>query len=201
MSTEIPKRPRGRPRTFDRQHTVEIAMESYWREGLHALGLNELCRRAGISKPGLYREFGGEDGLMLAALDHYRSTVLSRLFEWLQSERPFEEVLHGLLVWYTSDRGLPAGCLFTNVRSAPSRVGASTSDRVAEVLREVRDAYEAWYRRSQQRGEANETVDPALAAYLLDTQLTLVTTLMRAGEEPDRVRAQAKLALASLLAA
>ncbi|MFT5586648.1 MAG: hypothetical protein ACI9VR_004247, partial [Cognaticolwellia sp.] len=48
MSTDQDKPRRGRPSTFDRHRAVELAMENYWREGVHALSLNEMCRRAQI---------------------------------------------------------------------------------------------------------------------------------------------------------
>ncbi len=60
--------PIGRPKTFDRDRVIGIAMECYWREGVDGVLLNELCRRAAVSKPGVYREFGGEDGLMDAVV-------------------------------------------------------------------------------------------------------------------------------------
>ncbi|MCO4747785.1 MAG: helix-turn-helix transcriptional regulator [Proteobacteria bacterium] len=45
---------------------IAKAVDHFWREGLRAVSLNQLCQVIGISKPGLYREFGGEDGLMQA---------------------------------------------------------------------------------------------------------------------------------------
>ena len=56
----------GRPKTLDKSHALATALEGYWREGVYGMSVNEVCRRAGISKPGLYREFGGEDGLLTA---------------------------------------------------------------------------------------------------------------------------------------
>ncbi|MBT5864543.1 MAG: helix-turn-helix transcriptional regulator, partial [Ilumatobacter sp.] len=55
-------------------------MDAYWREGPDAVSLNEICRRAGVSKPGLYRAFGGEDKLLDAALEHYADVVLAPYF-------------------------------------------------------------------------------------------------------------------------
>ena len=83
----------GRPRTLDRNHALAIALEGYWREGLYGMSVNEVCRRADISKPGLYREFGGEDGLLTAVLQLYRDTVLQKLYSLLESPHPFEVVL------------------------------------------------------------------------------------------------------------
>ena len=71
MSTSPHKPARGRPKTFDRDRTLDVAMESYWREGPGGISLNEVCRRAQVSKPGLYREFGNEDGLLDAVLTRW----------------------------------------------------------------------------------------------------------------------------------
>ena len=57
-------RSRGRPRKASKSQIVENAMALYWHDGLSTRSLNELCRQLDLSKPGLYREFGGEDGLI-----------------------------------------------------------------------------------------------------------------------------------------
>lgn len=196
-SSDTPRR--GRPRTFDRDHVIDVAMDSYWREGLNALSLNEICRRAGVSKPGLYREFGGEDGLMTAALDRYREMVVLPLLSILSTDRSFAEVLGEVVHWMTEDRGTPAGCLFAKMRSSPSRLGAVASAQVVALRDEMRGVYEACYQRAQIRGEVNDTIAPSFAALYIDTQLTTVLVQMAAGESPDLVRAQAQLAFASLL--
>jgi AcrR family transcriptional regulator len=190
---------RGRPRTFDRDHVIDVAMDSYWREGLNALSLNEICRRAEVSKPGLYREFGGEDGLMTAALDQYREMVVLPLLSILSTDRPFAEVLSEVVHRMTEDRGTPAGCLFAKMRSSPARLGTVASAQVAALRDEMRSVYEACYQRARIRGEVNDTIAPSFAALYIDTQLTTVLGQMAAGESPDLVRTQAQLAFASLL--
>ncbi|MBI1397216.1 MAG: TetR family transcriptional regulator [Betaproteobacteria bacterium] len=199
MTTPQVRKTRGRPRTLDRSRTVDVAMDSYWREGVHALGLNEICRRTGISKPVLYREFGGEDGLMAEALDRYREEVGMTLFNLLAADRPFPEVLEEIVRWFTEDRGRPVGCLFARMRSSPSRLGPVTTKRVAALRDEMRAAYEAWYERGRSRNEVNPAIPSKLAAMFIDTQLTCVLLQMTLGESPDAVRAQAGLALQSLL--
>ena len=199
MAQPPQRKTRGRPKKLDRQRTVELAMESYWRDGLNTLSVNEICRRTEISKPGLYREFGGEDGLMEAVLNHYREVVVGEIFSMLSADRPFAEVLKELVSWMTQDHGTPAGCLFAKMRSSPSRLGPATTARVETLRDEMRVAYKAWYQRARARNEVNTTVSPNLAAYYLDTQLTTVLVQMAAGEPPDLVRAQAQLAFASLL--
>jgi hypothetical protein len=68
MKQGYEKRGRGRPQTLDRQRTVEVAMTSFWCDGVRDVSMNEICRRANVSKPGVYLEFGNEDGLTEAAV-------------------------------------------------------------------------------------------------------------------------------------
>jgi AcrR family transcriptional regulator len=198
MSESNPPKARGRPRTLNRERTIAVAMESYWREGLHGLSINEICRRAEIAKPGLYREFGGEDGLMDAVLSHYLSRFLVPLFDMLSADRPFGEVLSDLLEWMTHPQERPSGCLLVRMRSATDRLGPQTMARVEAVQNEMLDAYRGWFERARRRGEAAQTVDADLAAHYIDTQLTTVLFQMAAGGTPDLVLPQAELAFAAL---
>ena len=174
-------------------------MEEYWRQGLSALSLNEMCRLAGISKPALYREFGGEDGLHAAALDAYRERVVLPMLQALLQDRPFAATLEGAIVGLTSDRGSPPGCLFTRMRIDRSRLGPMTLDRVRALEREQLDAFETWVRRGLERGEANPNVSPELAARCVDTQLATVLVQMGIGVDPEQIREQARLALRAIL--
>jgi len=173
-------------------------MSSYWCDGVRNVSMNEICRRADVSKPGVYREFGSEDGLMEAAVEHYRATVLGPLIELLGSDRPFPEVLEHLLRFMTEPAGRPAGCLLAEFRSAPGRLGPATAARVDAVAHELRQAYEFWFRQALARGEVDTEISPDLAIHFIDTQFTTVLLQMALGTEPRLVRAQAELAFGAL---
>lgn len=199
------KRPRGRPKTVDRGRTVALAMETYWRDGVHALSLNEVCRRAEISKPSLYREFGGEDGLMHAALEAFRERCIVPVTGLLHTESTSAAALDRVVVAMTEafilteDRWAPTGCLFTKMRLAGDRVGPETQERVREIARERRAVFEEWFRRGLERGDVDAELTPEFAAGYIDTQLTTLLTQMAAGEEAEVVREQARLALGVLV--
>ncbi|MEZ4433791.1 MAG: TetR/AcrR family transcriptional regulator [bacterium] len=173
-------------------------MTSYWCDGVRDVSMNEICRRADVSKPGVYRAFGGEDGLMAAAVEHYRATVIGPLLELLGSDLPFAEVLGRLLLFMTEPSSKPAGCLLAELRSAPGRLGPATAARVGAIAAELRQAYERWFRRALARGEVNTGISPDLATHFIDTQLTTVVLQMGLGAEPRLVRAQAELAFSAL---
>ena len=175
-------------------------MDHYWRFGPAAVSVNEMCRRAGISKPALYREFGGEEGLQLAALDHYRAQVLVPRQGALEADVPFAAMRDGAIDALTSDLGTPPGCLFTRLRLSPSRVGPDVEARVRELEAEQLANYEAWVRRGVERGEVNPELEASFAARYLDTQFAMILTQMVLGVEPELIRAQARLATRVLLA-
>ncbi len=199
MTETTQPKTRGRPKSLDRQRTIELAMQSYWREGVEACSVNEICRLTQISKPGLYREFGGEDGLMEAVLSHYREQAVVPLLAMLSAERPFAETLRRLIDWMTQNRETPSGCLFIKMRSTPKRLGLATTHLIKAIRHEMQAAYKTWYQRSLARHEVKAELEPDLAAYFIETQLVTVANLMAAGEPPEQVRAQALLAFAGLL--
>ncbi len=63
-------------KALNRAHLLGTAMHAYWRDDRAAVSVNAVCAMAGVSKPSLYREFGSEDGLTAAVLEHYGQTVL-----------------------------------------------------------------------------------------------------------------------------
>ena len=75
---------------MDREQTLAVAMQAYWREDVDSISLNEICRRAEVSKPGLYREFGHEDGLMKAVLVAYQKQVLAPVYQMIAADAPFQ---------------------------------------------------------------------------------------------------------------
>lgn len=190
------KRKPGRPRTFDRKRTVSLAVEEYWSDGVHGLSVNEVCRRTGLSKPALYREFGGEDGLLTAALESYRSTAIASLDALLTADRTFSEAIEAIAGFVSA---ASKGCMLVKFRTAPERLGPLAAARVSSIVEEQRARYEAAFVRARARGEVRSDITPRLAGLYLDTQVTNALRQVAMGENPDEVRAQIALALAALL--
>ena len=199
MPKKAGRKQRGRPTTLDRLRTVAIATDCYWRDGLYSTSLAEVCRRAGVSKPSVYREFGGEDGLMLAAVEHYRELATVPLMSLLASEMPFPKVLTKLMTFATDIGDRPAGCLLTAMRYAPGRLGPATLARVDSITNDLLSAYEACYLQAISRGEADPNVPPKLAARYVDIQLVSALLQMPLAGDAMLLRKQMHLALRSLL--
>ncbi len=190
----------GRPRSFDRDATIDAATACYWREGPHGISLNEVCRRVNVSKPGIYREFGGEDGLLAAVINRYRDQVVLPLIDLLASDLPFDDVLRAILTAATTKRDGPMGCLIAEARLGRHLLGPLAAERLDAVSMEVLSAYEARCRRAVADGQANGELEPAFAASYLDAQFRMLLIRFHRGEDPETVARHTWLALQVLLA-
>ena len=80
-------KPRGRPKTLNRAQVLECAMMQYWRKGPAEVSINDICKLTNHSKPGIYIEFGSDDGLKMAALKSYRAPRKLEIFTSKQGAR------------------------------------------------------------------------------------------------------------------
>lgn len=105
-----------------REHLIATAFELFYREGVHAVGINRVLEAAGIAKKTLYHHFSSKDDLVAATVS-YRDQCYSR---WLQGRvaavsagRPALEALFDALDdWFHGRDGdiQPFhGCFFINV--------------------------------------------------------------------------------------
>lgn len=193
------KRKRGRPRTFDRNLVVEQAMIRYWDLGPHLLSMNEVCRRIGVSKPTIYREFGGEDGLMVAVLEHYESVVTQQLLIFNTHEDSLFEILQNILTFMTQKRDTPTGCLVVKMRLSPDRLGPKSREKLLEIRSKVRQFYMLLAKNAKKRGELKSICSVELVAHFLENQFALVLIQMSGGEEVPLIREQAILAFSGIL--
>ncbi|AYC21238.1 HTH-type transcriptional repressor ComR [Dickeya dianthicola] len=182
---------RGRPKTLDRDHVLDVAMHSYWKEDIGNLSLNEICRRSGVSKPGLYREFSNEDGLMKAVLIKYQEQVLNPVQQMLNSETPFREVLDNLVSFATSascNHESPTGCLFIKMRESRMHLGEATRTQVDLLEEQGLVAFRKWLERSKAKGEFSADMSTAFAATYIDAQLSNASSQLARGEDPSTVK-------------
>jgi AcrR family transcriptional regulator len=63
----------GRPKSYDRQEVLERAIDLFWTHGFEGTHLSKLVEVTGLNRFSLYNEFGGKEGLYVAALEHYVS--------------------------------------------------------------------------------------------------------------------------------
>lgn len=58
-------------------------MRIFWAEGYEAASIDHLCRESGMPRASLYQDYGGKEGLFLAAIGHYVETRFEPVAEAL----------------------------------------------------------------------------------------------------------------------
>lgn len=174
-----------------------MATEAFWHDG-PGVSVNAICQRAGVAKPSLYREFGSEDGLTLAALDHYAGMVRSQVVQLLSSELSFAAKLEALIALMSEDPRYDHGCLFVKMRAARLDLGPKTRAKVAEIEAAMVETYTRFFRSSRRKGDWLAPVTPGFAAQYLHAQIGLAASQRALGVKPAAVKLCLQYALSVL---
>lgn len=65
--------------TDKREQLITAALSLFYRHGIHAIGINEVLKQAGVAKKTLYSHFSGKEALVVAAVA-YRDELF---YHWL----------------------------------------------------------------------------------------------------------------------
>ncbi|WP_121628516.1 TetR/AcrR family transcriptional regulator [Poseidonibacter antarcticus] len=173
MSIEESKRSRGRPKTLNREHILDISMKAYWEEGIEVISLNEICKRANVSKPGIYREFGNDDGLLKAVLEHYEKNVITEVQKLFIEDLPFCDTLDKFVSRLTVKSTNHDGCLFIKLRDSNYPLGDETKKEIERIHKQYVETYEKWIQRSKENADFTKDISSKLAANYIDTQVSM----------------------------
>jgi AcrR family transcriptional regulator len=120
-ATTTKTRPRGRPRSSESQKAILAkAIEILLEQGLHSMSMDDVAKRAGVSKATIYRWWASKELLALDALatdwalptpspgldtGSLRGDLLTRFHPWLRqlNQKPYERIIAGLLAQTQTD--------------------------------------------------------------------------------------------------
>lgn len=111
-------RPRGRPRGVKPEQALEGAMRVFWADGYDAASIDRLCRATGMPRASLYQDFGGKEGLFLAAIAHYVETRIGPVADALGPSGSLDADLSTFfarVVALATDDSQTPGCLISCV--------------------------------------------------------------------------------------
>ena len=201
MQKKINSKP-GRPKVINRIHVINVAMNSYWINGVQNISLNEICRRANVSKPALYREFGNEDGLMTEALELYFIKFITPFFSLFSSHQTFHEVLQKLILGLINNQNKNSnsmGCLFTMMRNSHDLLGKKTKNKLEFLHKVLLKTYEQWIENAKDKGNFTKQIPSSVAAAYIDSQISNINAQKARGESVQSIRDAASLAFSVLV--
>lgn len=191
-------RPRGRPRTFDRDRAVLEAARLFWRHGYSGTSTRALTTALGISSSSLYAAFGSKAGLFEEAVRTYAqrySEIYRRAVAEPQLDAVVERVLVDSIDEFTRPLDEHPGCL---TRSAAMADGTGTFDVrafVAGLQRADEAVLRARIERAVRDGEAPAGTDPAALTDFVQAVWEGLSVRSGLGAGRDELRAAARLAL------
>ncbi|PHR69332.1 MAG: hypothetical protein COA66_15145 [Arcobacter sp.] len=189
--TTTGKSVRGRPKTLDCKETVDIAMLEYWLDEKNSISLNEICRRVNVSKPGIYREFGNEDGLLEAVLLKYEKDISTGLLQILALDESFKQILEKIVIYVTSkkeDKKAAKGCLLVKLQDSKINMGPKTKKQILSMQNKFLQAYEECILNAKEKGQLKTNITTELAVDYLNTQINNAALLLMQGKEEKKVK-------------
>ncbi len=142
--SKAPRKPRGRPLSFDRDAALETAMHVFWERGYEAASIADLTSAMGITPPSLYTAFGDKEQLFLEAIERYALGYGSAGARALDEEPTARGAIERWLLEAANELTQPChpkGCMVvmaaTNCSAAAERVQDALLLRRTEAIADV----------------------------------------------------------------
>jgi AcrR family transcriptional regulator len=186
----VPARPR------DRILTTSIALFSA--EGIGAVGVNRIIGQADVAPMTLYRQFGGKDALVAAALEQWSIQWLHRLADAMdrRGDDPadrFDGLWDELEAWFADDgfRGSFVANAATELRGEPDHPAQAKIAQHRQALRQL----------LEDLAKAAGAYDPAVLAAQLQLLVDGAVSAASVDRSPTAAGGARSLARAAVAAA
>src|SRR3569832_2066232 len=118
------------------------AADHFYRKGIHAVGVEEIVKQAGVAKISLYRNFASKDDLVVAYLDERRTSFLREWDEMFDQYNDDPRAQLRAIMTYAADRTAEAGYRgspiinFSAEFPDPAHPGRGIAREIMQSLRE-----------------------------------------------------------------
>ena len=187
----------GRPREFDVDKALDLALQVFWRKGYEGASMADLTETMGITKPSLYSAFGNKEELFRKALDRYVDGP-GGYFQVALAKATARAVVEHLL--YESadavtDPNHPPGCLAVqgalSCGDAAESIKQELMSRRAKGEQDLRQRFE----RAIAEGDLPQGSDAADLAAYLSAILQGMAVQAAGGTTREQLRKIAEMAL------
>ena len=178
----IARGPLGRPRGFDADAALRMAVDVFWQKGYEATSLDSLSQAMGLSRSSFYACFGSKHALLMAAVQRYADDRYATLTERAASSADPREAVRAMLAVIADVDGGTRGCLFVNAVSELAPGDAELVALAQSHTARVGALMTATLRRlGCRQAEASERAGALLALVMG------VTTLRKTGVPPSQL--------------
>lgn len=172
-----PDKDKSGKREPDRDDIVMRAMTHFWREGFYACSTADIAARLGFDKNRLYTDFGGGQGLFVAALERYVDEIIMHGFAEVEAETANAGEIAAYFAAQTEkaiDIGLPGlGCFLQNTRSETTTGNRAVRDVTIRCITRLLHGFQNALAREAEAHKLDDAPIGQLAGFLATTSLGL----------------------------
>jgi TetR/AcrR family transcriptional repressor of nem operon len=191
----------ARSREFSPSEALDKAMRVFWAKGYFGTSIDDLVNATGVSRYGLYGEFGDKNGLFLAALAHYQASVVRPMLDII--EQPDASLgairaLFALLAEFSRQPGGKLGCLVFNSVNEMGQHDESTAGKILEIRQKLAQGLFDMLANAVAKGELSAGFDVRREADFLFGVLHALPAMARAGADAAVIENIVNVALSKL---
>ena len=191
----------ARNREFDPKEALEKAMMVFWQKGYVDTSIDDLVDATGVSRYGLYAEFGSKRGLFLASLDYYQENAVQAFFGIVeQAGAALPEIrlyFDKILDFYSQPTG-KLGCLMCNSATEVAPHDQGVKEKVNGAMERMTTGFGVALTNAKKRGEVKSKLNIKQAADFLTGVLLGASVMVRSGANKMMIRNTVEMSLASL---
>ncbi len=188
----------ARPREFDPNDVLNTAVSLFWEKGYHNGSVDEVVKRSGVAKYGIYGTFGTKRELFMKALTHFAA---DRHQDIQHPIRKPDASLPEILAFFKGAPKLmtpqsdPHGCLICNTGIELGLRDPEIRDFVRDFFRDTAKVLQRCLARAVEKGELETPKDIAGLATYLATEFRTALMLARSGHSRREIERHLEVAL------
>ncbi len=191
----------ARTREFEPKDVIEKAVSLFWEKGYSDTSMDDLVKHTGVSRYGIYGEFGNKREFFITALEHFHNKFVEDVVQDLvnpESGLAELQAYFARLMSRAKIRETRLGCFICNTAIELSVRDEYFREHVNSKFELLRGLFLNALINACSRGELDESVCPEdYSSYLVGVQQSMAV-MIRSGFDEVRMQQFVKVALAKL---
>lgn len=179
----------GRPKTFDKDEIIKLAMYHFWEHGYDNSSLDDLLIVMGIKKSSFYRTFKSKEQLFSSCLALYREEMSAQM-EKLKLELGPKKAMLTLTnetIEQLKKTGTVKGCLLINSGQECYNKYSDLSNQINVEFNFMQDLFVGFITQAQRLGEISNTKKAEVIAGRYMNILNGLVVTIQAGASKDLI--------------
>ena len=187
-----------RQREFDPQQALQTAIALFWEKGYYDTSVDEVVKRTGVAKYGIYGTFGTKHELFKKALIQYAS---DRQHDIQRPIREPDASLPEVLAFFkqipklTTQKNHPHGCLIANTGVELGMRDTEISKFVKGFFRDTAKVIQGCLKRAVAKGQLSKSTEVDSLSTFLATEFRTALMLAASGHSRREIDRHLQVAL------